>query len=171
MPRVTSEFDDGGFVMALKRLSGAVITEARKGMDEAGDRLGEMMQASLRSEGKGGGQLEDSIGHELRGTGQELECEVGPGVLDRGVTDAWALTIDEGRTPGSKMPPREPIVEWLGAHGIPEEAEFPIRKKIGEEGLQDQPFPYITPAEQAVPDVLEDLGIDTLVRLVDRIGG
>ena len=42
--------------------------------------------------------------------------------------------INEGRGPSTRMPPLDAIKEWTRIKGIPEEAAFPIAKKIQEEG-------------------------------------
>lgn len=42
--------------------------------------------------------------------------------------------VDRGRGPG--MPPIEPIREWARIKGIPQEAVYPIARKIGREGYQ-----------------------------------
>jgi hypothetical protein len=44
--------------------------------------------------------------------------------------------IDEGRNPSTRMPPLDAIKEWTRIKGIPEEAAFPIAKKIQREGYK-----------------------------------
>jgi hypothetical protein len=44
--------------------------------------------------------------------------------------------IDEGRGPSTRMPPLDAIKEWTRIKGIPEEAAFPIAKKIQREGYK-----------------------------------
>jgi hypothetical protein len=44
--------------------------------------------------------------------------------------------INEGRNPSTRMPPLDAIREWTRIKGIPDEAVYPIAKKIQEEGYK-----------------------------------
>ena len=46
----------------------------------------------------------------------------------------YGLFINYGRNPSSKMPPIRDIREWCRLKGIPQDAAFPIAKKIQKEG-------------------------------------
>ena len=56
--------------------------------------------------------------------------------------------IDEGRNPTKATAPSNPtlyeeIKKWVKVKGIPEEAAWPITKKIHEEGYKARPFLYL----------------------------
>ncbi len=55
-------------------------------------------------------------------------------------TAAQSEFIEKGRKAGGKMPPSQPIVEWLQRHGLNTNLEFPVRKKIAEQGIEARPF-------------------------------
>jgi len=44
--------------------------------------------------------------------------------------------VERGRKPGSKMPPKAPIVKWLRVRGLPERIEFVVRRKIAKKGIK-----------------------------------
>lgn len=50
-----------------------------------------------------------------------------------------------------KWPPPGALLEWMKRHGIPAEAEFLIRRKIGTEGIKAQPFLYNSFEEEKGP--------------------
>lgn len=167
-----AKWDDTEMVKALNRSAAGVRPLATDGLRRTGDALAAQMKANLRAyRGKGGGPLEASIGAKLHGRRGLQEVEVGPGILDESVTAPWYMTIEEGRTPGKPMPPKGVLLPWMAAHGIPPSAEFPIRRKIGEEGLKDQPFPYIDPAADQVGGLLDVLAEGVMRGVVELIGG
>lgn len=51
----------------------------------------------------------------------------------------YAYFVQNGRRAG-KMPPDQPIRDWVKKHNISEDAVFPIRRKIGKEGTKPKPF-------------------------------
>lgn len=61
-----------------------------------------------------------------------------------GATAEYAWNIDKGRKAGGKLPPREPTLPWILSHGIPESAEFAVRRKIARDGIP--PAPFVTKA-------------------------
>ena len=65
----------------------------------------------------------------IRGTYIEVEGGFG------GSAAGYAIWVHEGRRPGGKMPPREPIEAWARRHGIPEEAVFNIQRAIAAHGI------------------------------------
>jgi hypothetical protein len=68
--------------------------------------------------------------------GQKWEQRITAG----GPAAPYAIVLHEGRRPGGKMPPDEPIRDWVKRHGIPEEAVFPIRRAIAERGTVGSKF-------------------------------
>jgi len=52
----------------------------------------------------------------------------------------YAIFIDEGRRPGSRMPPPESLYDWLKNKAIPLNAAFPIARSIGRKGIEPKPF-------------------------------
>lgn len=74
---------------------------------------------------------------------------------ERGNLFAWvgsrlryAAAVHNGRAPGKAWPPPGALLGWLRRHGIPPQAEFAIRRKIGLEGTD--PHPFLTTALQRV---------------------
>lgn len=66
---------------------------------------------------------------------------------DRGNLSAWvgsrlryAAAVHNGRGAGKAWPPPGVLLGWMRRHGIPREAEFAIRRKIGMEGTTGVPF-------------------------------
>lgn len=51
----------------------------------------------------------------------------------------YAAYVEHGRKPG-KMPPEQPITDWVKRHNIAPDAVFPIRRKIAKEGTKPKPF-------------------------------
>ena len=68
--------------------------------------------------------------------GTYIEVEGGFG----GSAASYAIWVHEGRSPGGKMPPREPIEAWARRHGIPEEAVFNIQRAIAARGIPATKF-------------------------------
>lgn len=52
----------------------------------------------------------------------------------------YGLYVNDGRKPGSKMPPAQPISDWMKAKGIEQKYLYPIRRKIGRDGIKPRPF-------------------------------
>lgn len=144
---VTIDFDDKDVQSALKRATDGVRPMVTSELEGAGKTLRADMRRRLTKHGKGGGRLWRAIEYCVVGRAQSLRVEVGPRVGDPGV-EPYDVVIDAGRRPGSKMPPAEPVREWMDRKGIPEEAEFPIRRAIGLRGLRGQPFPFIGTAAE-----------------------
>lgn len=61
----------------------------------------------------------------------------------------YGLFVDKGRNPG-KQPPLDDIREWCRLKGIPEEAAYPIARKIGKKGYKGKPFTGKAVADYAV---------------------
>lgn len=47
----------------------------------------------------------------------------------------YAPEIEYGRGAGKPMPPEGALLGWMGRHGIPAEAEFVVRRSIGQIGI------------------------------------
>lgn len=48
--------------------------------------------------------------------------------------------IEKGRPPGSKLPPKGALLEWMQVRGIPEAKEFVLRRSIAEKGIEPVPI-------------------------------
>jgi hypothetical protein len=76
------------------------------------------------------GAFQKSVVYRTSARGDALEGRVfstGPAVL--------ASVIEEGRRPGAKMPPAGALLPWMARHGIPDDREFLVRRKIARDGL------------------------------------
>lgn len=88
-----------------------------------------------------------------------------------GATAEYAAAVDKGRRAGARMPPKGALLAWMAAHGIAEEAEFVVRRAIGEKGIAARPF-----VTRALSEISRDgfatkeLG-DAVGRALKRIGG
>lgn len=168
---IKTTWDDKELIRKLNRSQLGVRPIATAGMRETGQKIAQTMRANLaRHHGKGGGRLERSIGAKLESRRGLQAAVIGPGVEDDSVEPAFYMTIEKGRRPGSKMPPEAPMVPWFEAHGIPPQAWFPIRKKIGEKGMAGQPFPYIEPTRPEAEKLLAQLGQQVLSEVAKMIG-
>lgn len=83
---------------------------------------------------------------EITGTRIVVECGFG------GSAGSYAIWVHEGRRPGGKLPPREPIEAWARRHGIPEEAVFNIQRAIAARGIPATKFLERAMAE-AIPGI------------------
>ena len=63
--------------------------------------------------------------------------------------------IEEGREPGAPMPPPGSLDDWEARHGIPPEADFPVRRSVGEKGTEGAHA-----AEQAARDAESDVRLE-----------
>lgn len=43
--------------------------------------------------------------------------------------------VDKGRKPGSKLPPKAPILRWLRAKGLDPKLQFVVRRSIAKKGI------------------------------------
>lgn len=140
---ITIRFEDRAVQSALYKAASGV----RPKCTEELDRTGKTIRADMRRRLSGHGKIDtrrlwNAVEYNVQGRGASLRVEVGPRVGDPGV-EPYDVVIEGGRRRGATMPPQGVLLPWMGRHGIPEEAEYPIRKKIGREGLKRQPFPYI----------------------------
>lgn len=85
-----------------------------------------------------------------------------------------AAAIEFGRRAGGKMPPRGALVAsgWLRRHGIPDEAEFLVRRAIARRGIRPRPFlePALDDARRRLPGEL-DAAAERALRAVVRTAG
>lgn len=62
--------------------------------------------------------------------------------------------IEEGRPAGAKMPPQGALLDWMQSRGIPEAAEFAVRKSIAIKGIA--PTPLISTAFDSIQKDFKD---------------
>jgi len=134
-----------------------------------GEELKKAMTAELKSNGSyGTGQLASSIKYEVRQQNYEYDLvrtmlKYGE-YVDKGI----------GRGPG-RMPPVREIMEWIQLKRIPvpasmtiESFAFVIARKIGREGTDPRPKPFITPSINRVlqttgKELLSEAGVNTVL--------
>lgn len=150
---ITIEVDDTEVRRALNASLEGVQSAMREAMYDAGSVLVRGMRERLDAHGKRdtGGTI-DSIMAEIVGRRGQIELIVGPDEEHAAV----AATLEEGRAPGSKYPPPGVLPPWMARHGIIETrypvgsgygaVEFLIARKIGQMGMNNQPFPFAGPA-------------------------
>lgn len=52
----------------------------------------------------------------------------------------YAEPVHDGRTPGAWPSSRDDLADWVKDHGLPDEALFPIARKIKNRGIKARPF-------------------------------
>ena len=74
-------------------------------------------------------------------------------------TAPHSATVELGRRPGSRPPPRRALHAWLRRRGIPLDAAYPIAQAIGRRGLPPRPFmrPAFERLGREAPDILAGL--------------
>lgn len=71
----------------------------------------------------------------------------------------YGLFVNYGRRAGAKQPPLDDIREWCRLKGIPEEAAFPIARKIAKFGYKGINFTKPFEADQAVvKEIMAEMG-------------
>lgn len=77
-----------------------------------------------------------------------------------------------GRGTG-KMPPDEPIRDWVKRHNINEKFVFPIRRKMAEEGSkrfrENNPLNYTLPLERMIEMIKKTVGLEAVKITRDEI--
>lgn len=151
---------------ALNRGARGVSTRARAALGEIGRMVVESARANLTARGKvDTGRLRDSLGYRVVDRRGRMHVAIGvPPEMQ-----VVASVIEHGRTPGSRMPPAGVLLGWMSRHGIPPEAEFPIRRAIGRNGLRGQPFPFLGPALIDNRDAIFAALDEVLVGVVDDV--
>lgn len=100
--------------------------ELEKVLLRVADKVVVAMLSILASKGKSGTDLYNSFKTFVKKTTQGIIL-----TISMKGSGKW---VDSGRRPG-KMPPEEPIKDWVSKKGLPEKAVFPIRKNIGLKGI------------------------------------
>lgn len=74
----------------------------------------------------------------------------------------YAYWANNGRGTG-KMPPTAPILDWVKKHNISEDAVFPIRRKMAEEGSkrrrENNPVNFTTPLDRMLEMMNKTLNV------------
>lgn len=78
----------------------------------------------------------------------------------------YAYYVKYGRGSG-KMPPKEPILDWVRKHNISEAAVFPIRKKISKEGTKGVDF--TTPLFRMIEMIKKTVAVDAVTIIENDI--
>lgn len=118
------------------------------------------------------GNLKNSLTYSLRKTNEGYTMQF----KARGTAAKYAEVIEDGRAKGAKMPPVQPILEWIKIKGIKardkkgkilEQTEsrkrglaFAIARGIGKNGIE--PVKYF---ENAYNDAIEERGDEVLAAL------
>jgi hypothetical protein len=117
-----------GFVTALRaapQMLNAELTTATKKISDEGKRLSTdyaplgptgILRGSMYSRPRSGGGSYSAIW---------------------GADADYAIFVEKGRGPNKPMPPKGALLGW---GGVTEENEFPIRRKIGRDGIPPRPF-------------------------------
>ena len=70
----------------------------------------------------------------------------------------YGFWVDGGRRPG-KFPPLDDIRQWCRLKGIPEDAAYPIAKKIAERGYKAKPFTTnLVDNYKTISDIMTEMG-------------
>ena len=84
----------------------------------------------------------------------------------------YAYWANRGRGTG-KMPPDEPIRDWVKAHNISEDAVFPIRRKMAMEGSkrfrENNPVGMFTPLARMIEMIRKTISIDAVKVMQDQV--
>lgn len=168
-------WDDGDLVKALNRSAEGVRPAGTAGMHKAGKALTRQMAVNLvRHRKVASGRLFKALmtnqAYRLEGRRGLQTLVAAPHIGDPGV-EVYEMEVELGRRPGAKMPPKGALLPWMAIRGIPEEAEFPIRRKIGEEGYRGQPHPFIDPAADQAGPLLDLIADEVMTSVVALIGG
>jgi len=97
--------------------------------EEYGDALVEELKFKLANKDKfATGNLVDSMFSEAAGADGKAVVRV--------FAAAYFRYVEVGRSPGARMPPEEPIRQWLRVRGIDESKQFVIRRAIARRGIK-----------------------------------
>lgn len=151
-------FDDDDVQAAFAAAGAGVRPRVRAGAEKSGKRIQADMRTRLSKAKKiDTGRLYKAVAYRVVESGDTVSVEVGPRVGDPGIAPI-DVTVDEGRKSGSTMPPRGALLPWMGRHGIPERAEFPIRRAIGRRGIPATPFIDVSlERSRVVPEEIEEV--------------
>ena len=164
---------DKEVVAAFTRVKDGAKPTMRRAARKAGKAIVDGQRERLRASGKvdrgESGGLLGAIAFKVEESGDDITVRAGPRVKGESHVPE-DIVIEEGRTPGKAMPPSGVLLDWMSRHGIPAEAEFPVRRAIGVRGLSGQPFPYVEPSESEWNAIAEEVGMEfvTLLERLDR---
>jgi len=132
-------------------------------LDIIGDRIVEMTKENLRRQGLAGSDIIKNISYSIDEFDNVYELIIN--------IPEYGVYIDKGRKPGSRMPPKKPIDDWLKKKRIPLAASFAIRKSIGIRGIKPRPFlDAIVKYANKTNDILFDaVGDEITIELNDII--
>lgn len=139
-----------------------------------GDELKETMIATLKSnKSYGSGNLAKSIEYEVQQ--DNFEYQLVRTMLTYGIF----VDQGDGRRPGTP-PPVQPLIEWIKFKKIPvpsgmsvESFAFAVAGKIGNQGTDPKPRPFIAPSIQTVlqttgKELLSEAGVDTVIANINK---
>lgn len=75
------------------------------------------------------------LGNLVRSITGEVRPVAGGLQLIAGSNAPYAEVVHEGRGANKPMPPQGVLLPWMRRHGIPDSAEFVLRRKIGRDGI------------------------------------
>ena len=147
-------------------------------IEEALLRLGDELKATMtetlkKNKSYISGDLAKSIEYDVRQ--QNFEYQLVRTMLTYGVF----VDQGDGRHPGTP-PPVQPLIDWIRFKNIPvptgmsvESFAFAISKKIGKQGTNPKPRPFIAPSIQTVlqttgKELLSEAGIYTIVANINN---
>jgi hypothetical protein len=105
------------------------MTEVEKYLERFGRSITSEMRTRLTNLGKSAtGDLINSITYQRQGNNLNI------------LMSDYAVYVNNGRRPGGRMPPPGSLDTWLRARGIPQEADYPIRRAIAERGIKPTNF-------------------------------
>lgn len=164
---ITLSFDDAELLAAMGRAQTSVKPAVRAAAKKSGKQLVRDMRTRLSKAGRvDTRRLYNAVAARSTESGDIITIEVGPRIGDPSV-EPYDIVVDRGRAPGRPWPPKGVMLPWMGRHGIPARAEYPIRRKIGEEGTKAAP--YIDVAGERTAAVLRE--IDAVLTTVVRSFG
>ena len=105
----------------------ATIDQIRDILDQIGKQTQSHLQDKIKSGSFATGSLYNSIRHDVTTTSTSASLTVYAG-------DAFFF-VEGGRRKGAKMPPAEPIAQWMSAVGIDPKLNWVIRKSIARKGI------------------------------------
>ena len=129
---------DLGSIDGLRIVIPQITSNALKQLVQYGERVAKQ-KAPKDTTG-----LAQSIGSDVQGFSGVLIVPFGAEVDRIG----QAVTMEFGRAPGQPMPPSGVLLNWMRRHGIPEKAEFVLRRSIGKKGIKG--FHYMQAAADAM---------------------
>jgi hypothetical protein len=119
-------------------------------LDDIGEGLQSRIRAIINSKNKiATGKLEKSIDYAIGKDGAGS-------YFVRLLAEPYWIYVNDGRRAGAKMPPKQPIDEWLKIKGIDLKYSYPIRVKIAKNGIPAVKF-LETAIEQLEKDFQQDI--------------